>query len=56
MRIFAQSQSPLLPPSLALSPNHQTEKLQAFLVNYLDPETDQLKYLVQLVRRIQMMK
>lgn len=43
--------APLAP--LCRSPpvlTHFTEKLQAFLVNYLDPETDQLKYLIQLVR------
>jgi hypothetical protein len=28
----------------------QTERLQAFLVNYLDPDTDELKYMKQLVR------
>ena len=52
---FVSRSHPSLSPPLSRSPlsatsNHPTEKLQAFLVNYLDPETDQLKYLIQLVR------
>lgn len=35
----------LTPPPLLFS-----EKLQAFLANYLDPETNELKYLRKLVR------
>jgi hypothetical protein len=48
--LTALSRPPPAPPP-SLEPITLTEKLQAFLVNYLDPETDQLKYLIQLVRK-----
>jgi hypothetical protein len=36
---------------LASFPPSHAERLQAFLVNYLDPETNELKYMKQLVRQ-----